>query len=226
MKKISGTFNGTGAAIYLCLGFIPDAIRFFNFETSNDYEAYWDKIFARSLEFVEGMQVHTGTTYRQITAQTIGLGIIPHYGGTTLSTTTAGTVTYGEGIYLSKDTQDYRKSQPVGAVPDEWTLNTSAANTGQINASGISSTYCGEGSQVCIDGKWYTVVDMTSNGEATNEITLNAPAPSGALQFFGGMYDYAPMIAGEVSKEGVYWANTTINANDALIGFVAELWDD
>jgi hypothetical protein len=233
--KISGTFNGTGAAVYLCLGFIPDKFRLFNFETSNDYEIEWDKLMMRSGEFVEGRQIHTGTTYRQITALTKGTGILPYRGGKVLSTTDAGTTTYAEGTYLKKDSRDYRRvnNPSKGIVGDAvsndiitWTLGSATNYTGNFNAD-VTGTYIGEGSPICIDGKWYVIISLTGGaGISANEVTLSENVPSGNVEFIGGMYDMIPMVANEVTKDGLYIANTTVNANNALIGFEAEKFSE
>lgn len=232
--KICGTFNGTGAGVYLCLGFVPDLVHIQNFETSNDYEIHWNKNMWRSGECVEGMQVHTGTTYRQITALTKGTGILPYYGGTVLDATAAGTTTYGEGVYLKVDKKDYRyvtSASPhgvgdaVASTIDTWTLGSSTNYTGNFNAD-VTGTYMGEGSPICIDGKWYVIIALTaSQGISANEVTLSHPVNSGTVQFIGGMYTYAPMVSGETTRDGFYIANTTVNVNNALIGFEAEKWD-
>jgi len=233
MIKVAGTMNGTGAAFYLCLGFVPDEFHLQDFETSNDYELYWNRNMWRSGEFVEGMQVHTGTTYRQITALTKGNGILPYYGGTVLSSSDVGTTTYGEGVYLKPDNRDYRftdDDSPTGIgdaseeTIDTWTLDTASDYTGHFNG-GLSEDYIGEGSIIQIDGKRYTIVALTSDGSDSDDVTLSDDAPSGEVQFISGMYSTRPMVAGEITKDGIYCANTTVNTNDALIGFEAVKWD-
>lgn len=232
--RVAGTFNGTGAGLYLCLGFIPDWIHLMNLETSTDFELIWNRGMERSGEFVEGMQVHTGTTYRQITAQTKGLGVAPYYGGTVLSTTAAGTTTYGEGVYLKPDNKDYRfvtadsphgVGDAVASTIDTWTLGSSTNYTGNFNAD-VTGTYIGEGSRININGRMYTIVALTAGqGISANEVTLSAPAASGVVQSISGKFSMAPMIAGEVTKDGVYIANTSLNTNDALVMFEAGKYD-
>jgi len=222
MIKVAGTMNGTGAAFYLCLGFVPDEFHLQDFETSNDYELYWNRNMWRSGEFVEGMQIHTK-----------GNGIQPYYGGTVLASSDVGTTTYGEGVYLKPDNRDYRftdDDSPTGvgdaseSTIDTWTLDTASDYTGHFNG-GLSEDYVGEGSIIQIDGKLYTIVALTSDGSDSDDVTLSAEAPSGEVQFISGMYSTRPMIAGEVTKDGIYVANTTVNSNDALIGFEAIKWD-
>lgn len=235
MIKVAGTMNGTGAAFYLCLGFVPDEFHLQDFETSNDYELYWNRNMVRSGEFIEGMQVHTGTTYRQITALTKGAGVQPYYGGTILASGDVGTTTYGEGVYLKPDNRDYRftnADSPFGigdaseSTIDTWTLDSSSNYTGNFGSAGaVTGTYIGEGSVIQIDGRLYTIVAFTADGGDTNDVTLSALASSGEIQKISGMYSTRPMIAGEVTRDGIYCANTTVNSNNALIGFEAIKWD-
>ena len=236
MIKVAGTMNGTGAAFYLCLGFVPDEFHFQDFETSNDYEYYWNRNMWRSSEFVEGMQVHTGSTYRQITALTKGNGFLPYYGGTVLASGDVGTTTYGEGIYLKADNRDYRftdDDSPTGvgdaaeSTIDTWTLYSSSNYTGNFGSVGATSgDYIGEGSIIQIDGRRYTIVGFTADGGDTNDVVLSANVASGEIQFIGGMYSTRPMITGEVTKDGIYCAITSNgNTNNALIGFEAMKWD-
>lgn len=234
MEHVAGVFNGTGATVYLCLGFVPDEFKLQNFETSNDYEIHWNRNMMRSGEFVEGMQIHTGTTYRQITALTKGNGVLPYYGGTTLNSTTAGTTTYGEGVYLRPDNRDYRfynDDSPFGigdAVADTidtWTLGSATNYTGNFNED-VNGTYIGEGSIIQIDGLRYTIVSLTGGaGESSNEVTLSHNVPSGNIEYIGGMYDLIPMASGEVTRDGILIANTTVNVNNALCGFEAWKWN-
>ncbi|OGW44455.1 MAG: hypothetical protein A2Y66_01810 [Nitrospirae bacterium RBG_13_41_22] len=233
MEHIAGTFNGTGAGVYLCFGFVPDWVKIQNYETSNDYMIEWNRNMHRSGEFVEGMQIHTGTTYRQITALTKGAGILPYKGGVVLNATTAGTTTYAEGVYLKPDTKDYRYitadsphgvGDAVANTINSWTLGSAANYTGNFNAD-VTGTYIGEGSKIMINGITYYIVALTAGqGISANEVTLSQPAPTGDIQSIGGMYDMAPMVSGETTLAGIYIANTTVNVNNALIGFEAGTW--
>lgn len=233
MKYLAGTINGTGADVYLCIGFVPDEVYIKNMETSNDYEIYWNRNMHRSGEFVEGQQEHTGSTYRQITALTKGNGILPYYGGTVLASGDVGTTTYGEGVYLKPDTKDYRFSDndavdgigdAVATTIDTWTLGSATNYTGNFNED-VTGTYIGEGSTIQIDGRRYSIVSLTATeGESANEVTLSHNVASGTIEFIGGMYDMTPMIADEVTRDGFLISNTAVNVNNALIGFRAIQW--
>lgn len=213
--RIGGTFNATGADMYICLGFIPDFITIWNLEDTARVKLEWNKGMMGAAEAVEGFEVTAAT--QTAAANTKGTGVLPYYGGKVLSSTDAGTTTFGEGVYLKRDNYDYRRvnSASKGIVGDAvtedinlWTLGSSTNNTGNLNGGGVTGTYIGEGSPICIDGKWYTIVGLSSNGEAANEVTLSHPAASGNIEFIGGMYDYKPMVAGEVTLDG-FWIDST-----------------
>jgi hypothetical protein len=231
--RIAGTFNGTGATVYLCLGFIPDFVHVWNLEGTQILEAVWNKHMMRALEVVEGVQVVGAAS--TVTALTKGTGILPYYGGTVLTTTTAGTTTFGEGVYLKADDKDYRYASAVlsphglydaiTTTIDTWTLGSSANFTGNFNAD-VTGGYIGEGSPIKIDGRWYSIVALTAGqGISANEVTLSHNVASGAIQSIGGMYSTTPMVAGEVTRDGFVLTNTTINVNAAICAFEAGTYD-
>lgn len=232
MRRIGGTFNGTGADVYLCIGFVPDWVRVWNLEGTQRIMLEWNINMMRAAEVVEGIQLTAAD--QTAAALTIGTGLLPYYGGVTLSSTLAGTTTYGEGVYLKWDHNDYRKlaaNSPngIGDASTEdivkWTLDTAAANTGHFNA-GVAETYIGEGSKIIIDGKIYSIVALTTDGDAADQVTLSHSVKTGEIQFIGGMYDFKPMVAGEVTAEGFLISNTTVNVNDAMIAFEAGKYDN
>ncbi len=236
MREIAGVFNGTGATLYFCLGFIPDWVHLRNHETGNDYEIEWNINMMRCTEYVEGISTVTaGGTYRDMTALTKGTGILPNYGKTVLTTTTAGTTTYGEGVYLKYDNRDYRylsTESPHGLGDatenniDTWTLTDGSTNKGTFGTAGATGgTYIGEGSEICIDGRWYAIVAFTSDGGDADDITLSHKVGSGKIDFIGGMYSFAPMIAKEMTSDGFVLTNTSVNVNNALCSFVAGKYD-
>jgi len=230
--RVAGNFNGTGADVYVGLGFVPDYVHVWNLEGTQILEAYWNKQMMRAAEVVEGIQ-NSGAG-SAITALTRGNGILPYYGGRILSSTDVGVTTYGEGIFLKLDNRDYRYNaagsphgvfDAVTVTIDTWTLDTAAANTGHFNGN-IAGTYIGEGSPICIDGKWYTIVDLAAAaGSAANAVTLSHSVASGKIEYIGGMYSTRPMIAGETARDGFLLSNTTVNVNDAICAYEAGLYD-
>lgn len=232
MRRVGGLFNGTGADLVVCIGFVPDWVKIWNLEGTQIIRLDWNKNMMRAGEVVEGLQF-TGADVA-CAALTIGTGLLPYFGGVSLTSTQAGTTTYGEGSYLKWDHNDYRKlaaNSPSGLGDastvdiDTWTLDTAAANTGHFNA-GVSETYIGEGSRIIIDGREYSIVSLTTDGDGSDQVTLSHSVSSGEIQFISGMYDFKPMVAGEVTAEGFLIANTTVNVNDALCAFEAGKYDN
>jgi hypothetical protein len=225
--RIGGTFNGTGAALYICIGFVPDFVKVWNCEGTQALQLEWNKNM-RSVEIQEGVELATST----FAANLVSAGIRQYFGGETLDSTSAGTVTYGEGVYLKRDDHDYRYpnggtnglGDAVADVIDTWTLYSGF--TGHFNED-VTGTYIGEGSPICIDGKWYYITALTAGtGEATNEVTLNQTGvKSGKVEFIGGKYDYKPMVAGEITKAGFLISDTTVNADGKMCAFEAGTYD-
>lgn len=233
MRRVGGTFNGTGADLYLCIGFVPDWVTIWNCEGTQVIRLDWNIGMMRSGEIVEGIQF-TGADVAAA-ALTKGNGLLPYYGGVTLTATQAGTTTYGEGAYLKWDNVDYRHysaNSPHGlgdAVATDivsWTLDTTANYTGHFNED-VNGTYIGEGSPIIIDGKKYTIVALTATeGEGDDEVTLSHSVKSGDVQFIGGMYSMKPMIEGETTPEGFLISNTTVNVDGAICSFEAGKYDN
>lgn len=239
MKRISGKFHGTGAACYICCGFVPDAVRLVNVEAATPTYLWWNRHMGIAAT-IEGI-------YREAAATALsdleaGAGIQPFYGhgGNVLTSTQAGTTTYGEGNYLKEDRRDYRYSQdrthePGDAMSSDivqWTSDGSTVYTGYFNED-VVGTYIGPGSPIVIDGKLYMITTLTGGaGEATTEVTLNVKgvkghevAGKGLVEFIGGMYGYKPMVAGEFAKPGFLISDTTLNVDGNMVVFDAWEWD-
>lgn len=226
-KIVGGRFNGTGTALYVCIGFVPDWVRIWVPDAAdNAARAFYSKYFTVH-DSVEGFVLDSnGASYAEYT---YGEGIQPYYGGDTLTATMAGTVTYGEGVYLKEDKKDYRMGadDAVSEDIDTWTLDTAATPTGHFNED-VTGTYIGIGSRICIDGKWYTITALTATeGEGDDEVELNYPAPSGDITYIGGKFSMKPMIAKEITPAG-FKVNATavININDEVQVFEAGRYDD
>ena len=52
--RIGGVFNGTGADLYLCIGFVPDWVHLLNFEAATPVEFIWNRNMSRIADVVEG----------------------------------------------------------------------------------------------------------------------------------------------------------------------------
>ena len=223
--RIGGKFNGTGADVYICCGFVPDFVKVWNIEGATPLSLEWNVGMTASVLCNEGILRPADGGATQDLAN--GEGLKPYQGGDLLTTTTQSSVTYGEGVYLVEDSHDYRRFTTGGVIGDAvavdittWTLYS--AYTGHFNED-VNGTYIGEGSRIMIDGKWYTIVVLAgASGEATSEVTLNETGvPSGNVEAIYGMYGFKPLAVGKVTPAGFRISNTTLNANDKTIVFEA-----
>jgi hypothetical protein len=234
MYKIGGTFNGTGADVIVCLGFVPDQVTIFNSDLATYAGAFWNKTF-RSADAPEGYYETTMETLKVF--GTLGTVIQPYFGGETLTVAQAGTTTYGEGVYFKRDDTDYRRYSiaSLGISGDaenediiDWTLDTAAAYTGHFNDD-VVGTYIGEGSILVVDdlkGNQVTssIVTLTAaTGHLADSVLLAYPVPSGKVRRISGKWDYIPMKAGEATKAG-FKCFYNFTDNDT-ISFWAEKWD-
>ena len=241
MKRISGKFHGTGAAVYICCGFVPDAVKLVNVENDTPNYLWWNRMMADASQLsIEGIyRDENGGALGDLAA---GAGIQPYYGnpGSVLTATQVGTTTYGEGVFLKEDRRDYRYSQdrthePGDALNEDivkWTSDGAAVYTGYFNED-VVGTYIGPGSPIIIDGKMYMINTLAAGeGEATTEVTLNVAGVTGSamtgrgqVQFIGGMYGYKPMLTGEFAKSGFLVNDVAVNVDGDMVVFDAWVWD-
>jgi len=235
MKCVTGTFNGTGAAVYICCGFVPDKVTVWAPEDSELAHVLWSRSFTAA-ESNNGFLNHGGD--QTFSLYTKGNGIEPYEGGDVLTSSTQSSVAYGEGVYLKFDLQDYRANTSYGCVSDTidtWTLDTSANSTGHFNEDVVSSgNRIGEGSRIIIDetltGKRIeTLIEAVTagQGESADEVTLARAVKAGKVRFIGGMYTTIPIPVGDTTPAGFKLnATTDINENDQIQAFEAVLFDN
>jgi len=238
MRIVGGTFNGTGAAVYICIGFIPDYVRMWAVEGSETPFLWYSNQF-RGAEIVEGIVGDEASSDVQLTAKTKGAGIVAYEGRDDMTSTNQTSTSYGEGVFLRFDkVTDYKDNASYGYVDaalSAWTLDTSGNCTGHFNDDVPSSgTRIGEGSRILIEEtvthiqKWATIEAVTAGqGEASDEVTLSRAVKSGKILHISGMYSMIPIPVGEVSPEG-FKCNLTsvINANDEIQMFEAGCYDN
>ena len=221
--KIGGTFNGTGAAVYICLGFIPGIVNVRSVEDTDVANVVWNKYF-RSAEQDNGILYYTAAGIVP-TLYTAGEGIEPYEGGALMTTTNQTSVANGSGIFLKRDAKSYLATDIISGSDtiDTWTLDTSGNRTGHFNNDFVG-TYVGEGSPIRIDGIEYIIEKCDAGeGEGDDEVTLSRAAASGTVEYIGNMYDYAPVPIGMVSPAGFkLCATSEINETDELQAFLAD----
>ena len=230
--RVRGTFNGTGAACYLCLGFVPSEFHLMALEDSDLAEGFWKRNF-RAAEVAGGFTMVTGTTYRQITALTKGTGFEPYYGGDVMDTTVQTDVAYGGGVYLRWDDTDYSKDLTYGGVSilNKWTLAIGGTTcNGYFNDDIVTSgSRIGEGSKITVqkstDGtKYNSVVESVTGGagHASGDVVLSNAVPTGDIRRISGMYSMIPVPIGETTTQGIHIIPyTLINVNDEIQAFEA-----
>lgn len=234
MKMLQGVFNGTGAAVYLCLGVIPYHIKLWNLESATPVTTEWARPMAADALTAEG--ITRPADGGAVLDHAFGEGISPYYGGDLMTSSNQTSVTYGEGVYLGWDAKDYRyytnsdagiSGDAATEDIDTWTLDTAATPTGHFNGD-LTGTYIGDGSMIRIrsnDNKHVYEAHITAltagQGVSSDEVTLSWAVPSGKVEYIGGKFSLKPVPLGEVTPAGVVINYATLNVNDALVAFQA-----
>jgi len=236
MQQQQYTFNGTGAAVYLSLGFIPDEVEVIAWGDAELAKAFWN-VGARVAASDNGFMEHGGD--QTTTLYTAGTGIEPYEGGEVLSSAMQTDVTYGGGVYLGVDRQNYSRNAAYGYASNPltaWTLTTAGNRTGKFNddvpASG--TTRIGPGSRIQIREtvgqkvKWAVIEALTAGqGVADDEVTLSRAVKSGEILYISGMYDLAPIAVGKTTGAGIKLNITAdVNVNDQIQSVVARTYDN
>lgn len=217
MKVVQGTVNGTGAALTLCVGFIPDWVRVWNLESGTVEMADWNSSM-RAAESIAGYLAADGVDVEK----GLGLNVAIYRGGDVLSA--ASTV-----YHYADPLPDKRKSTTYGTI-NRWTLDTPGSLTGHFNV-GADTTYVGEGSKVTIAEDvtrkvlCATITALTSNGEVADEVTLSEAIKSGDVRFLRGFADYIGMPAGATTLDGFTLSNTDLVATGELVAFACGIND-
>jgi hypothetical protein len=207
-RIVSGTFLASAQDDYICIGFIPDWVRIYNYGHSDEEAAYWSSNM-RTADTLAGVSTNDDGT---VSADTFETGIQIYRGGDIITSSSTPSTT----TCFVRDPDNDKRDQGTGATIDTWTLGSSANRTGNWNDV-CNTTYVGEGSKINIDGKWYKVVALTSNGEAANEVTLSEPAASGPIYALTGMYDYIVIASGEIAPAGFWIDSTSDIVNQATL---------
>jgi hypothetical protein len=208
MNKFIGIIKATTATLNVGLGFIPRKVRVTNLTDLTEH------IYAMDMRAGVLAETHYGISRAKAgdlaAVTTAAAGIVPYVGGTLL---TAASTTC-----LVRDDKDQRAT--YGVKISTFTVGSVANKTGNFNVE-ASTAVVGAGSVVVIAGVEYYVVAMTSNGEASNEVTLNdLPAGAVAGSVFSvdkirSRFDLIGAPAGTVTPAGfTLGANATVNNTD------------
>jgi hypothetical protein len=230
IQRVQGYFNGTGAAVYLCVGAIPKSVQLINVENAtNSIQIDWKRSFATATAY--GGLLMTGST--GVVTKLTTAGVFPYEGGDLLTAATQTSVAYGEGVYLGWDLRDYRADTTygTGSTPiNAWTMDTANNRTGHWNVAKVASgAKIGIGSIIRIKEnssglvKEAVITALTSDGEAADEVTLSRNIGTGSITFIGGMYQLAPIAVGKVTPAGIYLNDTVVNVNDDTVAFEMDI---
>lgn len=229
LKRMTGMFNGTGAAVYLCVGAVPRAVELANLTVStNPIRIKWQKEMAREVTCVGGVLVAGNGTATKMLASS---GVTPYEGGDLMTTANQTSTGYGEGVYLGWDEANYQADWVYGSgtkfTPiNRWTFDGTLS--GHFNVDGVASgCRIGVGSKILIKEDSSGLVKEAGITACTSSptfstatyITLSRAIGSGAIVFIGGMYDLAPIDIGKRTPAGIKLADTTCNVNNNLVSF-------
>lgn len=222
MKYAHGTFNGTGAALYFGIGFLPDWVYVQNLEDADLAQYYWNIHMERVLETAQGFRHYTAAGSLLDPLIVADLGIVPYEGGDIMTATST--------TYLVKDDADYRTSTTYGTITT-WTLDTSANRTGHWNLE-ADTTYVGEGSRMLVEEdvgkahKWVGINALTSNGEQADEVTVSRAVKTGKVLALRPMYDYRGATVGVKIPAGFgLLATDVVNVSGEMGMFEAGTYD-
>lgn len=218
VRQVSGTFNGTGADLYICLGFMPDWVKMRSLETTDEEYVEWNRNM-RSAEMFGGISIDDDGAVSPVT---IGVGVAEYKGGDYIAAAST--------VYLEKYSKDQRGAGSGGVIT-KWTLDTPGSRTGHFD-NPVNTTYVGEGSIVSIGDEAGPTSDravitaLSNDGDAADEVTLSKALATNAVLYISRMYDYWGVPAGTITKPGFFIDSTSaINTSGDMILFEAGTFD-
>lgn len=220
--KIMRTFNGTGATVYLGIGFLPDRVKVYNHEITAPTWLEWNrgmKTLGPCGWLVE--HVSSGAT---ITRCAAAAGIVPFYGRKLVTGDSAT-------AYLRPHViRDFRGQGTLGWI-GRFTETVYANRTGLVNA-GVPTTYVGVGSTIAIKEdstgviKRVSITTCTNDGDASGELTLSDSVHTGDVLFLGPMYDLIAGAVGDNIPQGVSIVLNAFNVSADYMAIEASTYDD
>lgn len=227
VQNITALIRGTGAAQTICLGFKPDWVRLKNLSSATKAGINWNRFMlavpATAGGLLTKLVVDSGATGNATEAVlAISAGVITYTGGTVLTADDSA-------IKVWDPNPEKRDAGTLGTV-NLWTLETAANKTGKFNA-GVLTSAVGPGSKVAIMSphgveRWYTITAMTNDGDAANEVTLDAAAPTGEVTAIRGNAALVGAKAGDKLDDGIRILETAaVNISAELIVLEAGTWE-
>ena len=222
MRQVSGNFNGTGSALYLCLGGKPSSIIIKNIESSDGEYIEWSEK-NRCLSQEEGQLYLPGSAVADL-VQGEGVSIFDGLSAPLSALST---------VYLVADPDKNKRSSGTGNTITRWRLDTPGSNTGHFDAA-INSSYVGVGSPVIVNEEngnvariaFITVSDGT--GTADDSIELSRKVSTGTVELLEGMYDFIGGASGVNVPEGIKLSSESaagLNVSGEMCQFIATFED-
>jgi hypothetical protein len=204
--KVSGTCLATAATLAIGVGFKPDRVKIRNI--TDKTELAFD--------------------VKEVNGNRFGMTVAAAGDKAAAADAAHGCVVYdGEGPLAAASTTKLVRDETdrKGSITS-FTLQNSTNKTGKFDAE-CSTTYVGIGSRMIINGKTYTIVGLTSNGEQDNEVTLDAnpTATTSVVSKIFNKLDFIGGAAGVPVPAGFQiGASATVNdTNTDTLQFEAEI---
>lgn len=232
-QKVCGNLLGTGAILKVACGFLPDRVRVVNITNAKLPEIEWNRFLVDSTVVggIKRIQLHatdaTDTT-KSPAKLAAAAGISLYNGGDILTAASTS-------IFIPDPKSDKRETGTLGSIT-KWTLGNLTNRTGNFNA-GVNTTDVGVGSRItvgnplAVDGKLSaTIVAITNDGDAANEITLDVALPTGLVLGLTGKCNFIPATPNAnlptilVPQGFQLAADTDVNVSTNILFFEAERW--
>ena len=216
---VHGRINGTGSALYVGIGFVPDWVTLWNLEDGGGLapKLRWNRL-GGTADQEEGVLMDSTNKRTELT-HGAGVAIYESFGTKFATTQTA---------YLHPDPSPEKKAANTSADPiDTWALDTSGSMTGHWNA-GCNTTYVGEGSRILICQSVNqrvleaAIVALSNDGDASDEVTLDRDVQSGIVLSLSGFATHVGITSAYTMPDGFTINEASdLNQSGELIYFEA-----
>lgn len=204
--KVTGTCIATAATLTIGCGFRPDRVKIRNVTDKTEL----------------------ALDVKEVNGSRFGMTVAAAGDKAAAADAAHGVVVYdGEGPLATASTAKMVRDETdrKGSITS-FTLQNATNKTGKWDAE-CNTTYVGVGSRMVINGKTYTVVALTSNGEQDNEVTLDVAPPntSNVVTKIFNKVDFIGAAAGVPIPAGFQiGASATVNdTNTDTLQFEAEI---
>ena len=225
MRKYIGVAPGAGtSALYVGLGFVPQAVKIMNIDQAEGEILVWNTGMWRSAASYGG-RIQTALAGDEALQTTVG--VEPYWGGALIATASANYIVRSDMVAAySGDMRAKGASSPV----TKWTQH--ATVYGHFDYP-ISTTYVNVGSLVWIRSdstgimRPYVVRAVSNDGDATNDITLDASVGTGSVERITYFSDFVQAPAGYTMPAGIKINDVTyLNVSGQEVCIEAEDMDD